>query len=203
MTIRDFQYTPGDVECVYCTEFKANSCQAAVCPWFKERMQAGVIDNQNLINFFADSQSACKDNRVTITRHLVWKDQMHYQRFWQLTEMLKDYPYYSTNPCYCVFFLLTSNEQLMFRLMGCFTPEGLDFGIARLKGLSDVNYALFKIAKSLFTKSAEVSVDELADPVLIGWEAFELTVNAILIERYGLAAFSLCREEGRHGCLQS
>ena len=62
-----------------------------------------------------------------------------------------------------------------------------------------MHYALYKIAKSLYTGTAEVGVDELADPELVNTESFHLVINAMLIYRYGLSALSLKSEDGRCG----
>ena len=43
MRIRDFKYTPEDVDCRYCTKFIRGRCRANGCPWLNERIEAGVI----------------------------------------------------------------------------------------------------------------------------------------------------------------
>lgn len=43
---------------------------------------------------------------------------------------------------------------------------------------SSEQYALYKIAKCLYTDSAEVSIDEIADPELVNTESFHLVINA-------------------------
>ena len=43
MVIRDFKYTPEDVDCRFCTEFAHGRCKATKCPWIKERIEAGVV----------------------------------------------------------------------------------------------------------------------------------------------------------------
>ena len=70
---------------------------------------------------------------------------------------------------------------------------------ASLRGISTDNYALFKTAKSLYLESAEVGVDELADPELVGIEPFRLVVNAMMIRRYGLSETCLQDEGMDHG----
>lgn len=42
MIIRNYKYTPEDVDCRYCTEFIHNRCRASKCPWLNERIEAGV-----------------------------------------------------------------------------------------------------------------------------------------------------------------
>lgn len=42
--IRAYKYTPEDVKCEYCTEYRKRRCGAAHgCPWLAERVEAGVV----------------------------------------------------------------------------------------------------------------------------------------------------------------
>lgn len=44
MYINTFQYTPEDVDCKLCTEYRKEAgCAACGCPWLAERIEAGVI----------------------------------------------------------------------------------------------------------------------------------------------------------------
>ena len=52
------------------------------------------------------------------------------------------------------------------------------------------NYALFCAAKGL-RHAGGVTESELADPMTIDDEAFRLIMNAMLIAKYGIAAFNL------------
>ena len=50
MVIREFQYTPEDVDCRYCTKFIHNRCRAVKCPWMNERIEAGVVSYQTAVD---------------------------------------------------------------------------------------------------------------------------------------------------------
>ena len=50
MVIREFQYTPEDVDCRYCVKFIHNRCRAVKCPWMNERIEAGVVSYQTAVD---------------------------------------------------------------------------------------------------------------------------------------------------------
>ena len=43
MVIRNYKYSPEDVDCRYCTESEDGCCKLRSCPWLKERIEAGVV----------------------------------------------------------------------------------------------------------------------------------------------------------------
>ena len=43
MVIRNYKYSPEDVDCRYCTESEDGCCKLHSCPWLKERIEAGVV----------------------------------------------------------------------------------------------------------------------------------------------------------------
>lgn len=96
----------------------------------------------------------------------------------------------NTPSYYAVLYLLTSNDALYRRTANCFYHGGIDFSYAVLRGISPHNYALFCAAKGL-RHARGVTESELADPMTIDEEAFRLIMNALLIAKYGTAAFHL------------
>ena len=130
-----------------------------------------------------------------------WKDNDHYPRFREADAALGFYKRRNTSEYYAALFLISADRDLLRRTMNCITKNGIDFSHANLHDISPENYALYKIAKGLYTESAEVSLDELADPELVSSESFYLVINAMLISRYGLSALSLKSEDGRSGSI--
>ena len=202
MVIREFQYTPEDVDCRYCTKFIHNRCRAVKCPWMNERIEAGVVSYQTAVDeSFMDH--AILRLRVKIVLGFYdksfWKDEDHFRRF-QIAQAVLGYSRRrNTNAYYAALFLLTSDEDLLRRALDCFSQKSIRFELAKLRDISPKNYALYKVAKSLYTDSAEVGVDEIADPELVDTESFHLVINAMLIYRYGLSALLLKSEDGEHG----
>ncbi|MCI6966595.1 hypothetical protein MR810_05685 [bacterium] len=93
---------------------------------------------------------------------------------------------------------------MIFLFLDSESVKGLNLTLTfrRIK-ITPENYTLYKIAKSIYTESGEVGVDELADPELVSTEVFHLVINAMLIYRYGLSALRLKREDGGYGCMSS
>ena len=206
MIIRNYKYTPEDVDCRYCTEFIHNRCRASKCPWLNERIEAGVVSYQEAVReSFEEHSPLYARVRIILSFYdkSFWKDEAHFNRFQMAQAILGYYRKRNTNAYHSALFLLTSDEELFKRVLDCFSKRGIDFQLAKLRGINPDNYALYKIAKSLYTESAEVGVDVPADPDLVNVESFHLVVNAMLIYRYGLSALLLKSECDTHGCLSS
>lgn len=202
MHIRDYKYTAEDVDCQYCTESEDGCCRLQRCPWLKERIEAGVVSYHEAVkeSFSEESPLSKRINIVfSFFDKSFWKDENHYQRFREADAALGFYKRRNTSEYYAALFLITSDKDLLRRTLNCVTKKGIDFSRANLHNISPENYALYKISKGLYTESAEVSLDELADPELISSEAFYLVINAMLVSRYGLSALSLKSEDGRSG----
>lgn len=202
MHIRDYKYTAEDVDCRYCTEFRHGRCRAIKCPWLNERIEAGVISYHDAVNeSFSSRSPLLRRIRLVLTFYdkSFWKDDDHFRRFQQAGAILGFYKSRNTSEYYSALFLLTADHSLFLRFLDCFNRRGINFDLANLKGITPEHYALYKIAKSLYSGTAEVGVDELADPELVNTESFHLVINAMLIYRYGLSALSLKSEDGRSG----
>ena len=206
MKLRNHKYTPEDVDCRYCTKFIHGRCRAAICPWIKERIEAGVIGYREAVNESFAEQTPLRD-RVKLVMacydNSFWRDDAHKRRFQIAQAIFGYYRSRNTPAYYAALYLLTSDEELFLRLADCFTRTRIDFRYTCLQGISPELYALYKTAKCLYTQSAEVGVDELADPELFRLSDFRLAVNAMLIVRYGLSAVYMRHGEMDYGCLQS
>jgi hypothetical protein len=194
MYIRDYKYTPEDVDCHYCVHFVRNRCGVGKCPWLRERMEAGVVDYRQAIReTFTESSPQLRQrlHLVCVLPYQFWKDAAHFHRFQSAQAIFGYYRDRDTPNYYAALYLLTATEELFRRAMDCFSRQQIDFGKMRLPGIAPADYARYKIARCLYTASGEVMVDELADPALVDEETFHLAINAILLCRYGTAAFSL------------
>ena len=196
MVIRDFKYTPEDVDCRFCTEFAHGRCKATKCPWIKERIEAGVVSYHEAVNESFEERSPLR-KRINVVLSFYdksfWRNDKHFHRFQQADAALGFYKSRNTSEYYAALFLLTADKDLLKRILDCFTRKGIDFSRADLHDIAPENYTLYKIAKSIYTESGEVGVDELADPELVSTEGFHLVINAMLIYRYGLSALRLKR----------
>ena len=202
MKIRNYRFTPEDVDCRYCVKYLHGRCRAGICPWINERVEAGTVDYREAVDetFLEYLPLRRRAKLVSATAsNRFWRDDAHRERFAMAQAIFGWYKRRNTPAYYAALFLLTSNRELFERCADCFTRSRIDFRFATLRGISTDNYVLFKTAKSLYLDSAEVGVDELADPELVGIEPFRLVINAMLIRRYGLSATGLQDEGMDHG----
>lgn len=194
MVIRDFKYTAEDVDCQYCLHYHYGRCCSKKCVCFRERIEAGVVSYSEAIKETFDKDSPLRP-RIEIVinfyNKLFWKDEAHFKRFQLMDAILGYYKRRNTSEYYASLFLLTSDEELVTRTLDCFGKRKINFANANLRDISSERYALYKIAKCLYCDSAEVGLDELADPDLVSTESFHLVINAMLIYRYGLSALYL------------
>ena len=161
MHIRDYKYTAEDVDCRYCTEFHHGRCRAIKCPWLNERIEVGVISYHDAVNeSFSSRSPLLRRIRLVLTFYdkSFWKDDKHFRRFQQADAILGFYKSRNTNEYYSALFLLTADHNLFLRFLDCFNRREINFDLANLKGIPPEHYALYKIAKSLYTGTAEVGV---------------------------------------------
>ena len=203
MKIRDFKYTPEDVDCRYCTKFIRGRCRANGCPWLNERIEAGVIGYAEALDetFLEFAPLRRRVKLVSACSHSFWKDEQHRQRFAAAQAILGIYRKRNTPAYYAALYLLTSDDSLFRRTADCVRKKKIDFRFANVRNMTVSQYALYKTAKSLYNESSEVSIDEFADPSLFGLEEFKTAVNAMLISRYGLSAVYLSHEGVNSGIL--
>ena len=165
MHIRDYKYTAENVDCQYCTEFRHGHCGAIKCPWLHERIEAGVVSYHDAVNeSFSSRSPLLRRIRLVLTFYdkSFWKDDEHFRRFQQADAILGFYKSRNTNEYYSALFLLTADHSLFLRFLDCFNRREINFDLAYLKGITPEHYALYKIAKSLYTGTAEVGVLSLA-----------------------------------------
>ena len=48
MVLCRFHYKKEDVDCAYCQSYMRHTCQASVCPYIPERLEAGTVSYQEL-----------------------------------------------------------------------------------------------------------------------------------------------------------
>lgn len=195
MYINTFKYQPSDVSCVLCTEYKKKQgCTASRCPWLKERIEAGVVGYREAVLETMPHDRALHPRLSLLVKSYpgtLWSNVQHEKRMETAKAMLGFRRRRDTPRFYAAMYLLTANDDIYRRTANCFCRNSLEFDYAVLREISEHNYALYKAAQSIYTGNAEVTFADLADPEVIGTEAFRLIVNAILIARYGLDAFRL------------
>lgn len=192
--IHKFTYSAEDVDCKLCTEhFGRNGCRQALCPYYAEQIEAGVISYGEGVSSLIPPTSSIRPRLPGLIHSFpgsLWADDKHKTRMEVFHNRLGYIPSRNTPTYYAVLFLLTSNDALYRRTANCFCRRGIDFSYAVMRGISPYNYALLYAAKGLCHEEG-VTESELADPLVIDDEAFRLIMNALLIAKYGTAAFNL------------
>ena len=177
--IHKFTYSAEDVDCKLCTEhFGRNGCRQDFCPYYAERIEAGVISYAEAVLSLIPSTSSIR-NRLPGLIHgfpgSLWADEKHKTRMEVFNNRLGFIKSRNTRSYYAALYLLTSNDALYRRTANCFYHGGIDFSYAVLRGISPHNYALFCAAKGL-RHAGGVTESELADPMTIDDEAFRLII---------------------------
>ena len=199
MYINTFRYTPEDVDCKLCTEYrKKTGCAACTCPWLAERIEAGVIGYREAVMETFSGCSALLPRLHLLVRLFpgALRDEAHTRRMEGMQARLGYRRHRDTPAFHAALYLLTADEDILARAATCFCKHGMEFGYARLRGVSPHGYSLFMAAKSICTGAPGIGLNDLADMEVVDPEALRLVVNAVLIARYGPAALGL-RERGR------
>ncbi len=211
MYINTFRYTPENVDCKLCTEYRpGNGCAACGCPWLNERIEAGVVGYKEAVAETFKGYGILRKRLKLLVRFFsgaLWTED-HRQRMEAMKAQLgyrrqRDVPAF-----FAAMYLVTSNEEIFQSAANCFCKRGFGPAYARLRDLSPHNYTLFMAARGLctdcfaktllelqadpfFQYTNGITIADLADPDVVDLEAFRLIIHAILIARYGPAAFNL------------
>ena len=199
MYINTFKYKPEDVCCNLCTEYRNKAGHTAHgCPWLAERIEAGVIGYGDAIVETFGGSSALLPRLHLLDRLFPGAvlDEAHKRRMEAMQARLGYQRRRDTPAFYAALYLLTSDDDILARTANCFCKHGLEFGYARMRGVSPHGYTLFMAARGICTGADGLAVGDLADAEVVDLEALRLIVNAVLIARYGPAALNL-RERGR------
>ena len=195
MFINTFRYGPEDVDCRLCTAYaRKTGCKKAHCPYLAERMEAGSVGyTEALLESFPTNSPFRWRLRLLADRFdgTLWHNEKHPRRVETQKAVCgysgaKDTPEY-----YAAMYLLTSDTDIYRRSVQCFSRSGLDFSRIRLRGASAHAYTIIAAAKSICTGSGQITDADLANPEVVGIEAFTLIVHALLIVRYGLDALKI------------
>lgn len=191
MKIEPIQKT---VSCKLCTEYsRKRGCTSKHCPHLKERVAAGSLTYKKAVTEAFLSIPMFADHVNAIHKRLsasVWNGTDHKERLEALrlyTGRNKDF---YTNEYLAAMYLLTATKPLYDRTYQCFTRNGLEFALARKKGLSVDEYTLLGTAKTLYYSTEDLTVEDIIDPEIVGRTVFSLVVNAVLIVRFGDAVLN-------------
>lgn len=189
MILNRFHYRPEDVDCRNCLHSNVQVCILSVCPYIAERLEAGCISFQELVEeSFRDIPHTGLKNRIEAVT--TWKGLSR-----AALQRIADRHLEASCPGWlAAVYLLASSEHLWKLAVSAITPGSIAFSKISLKGISTDDYPLFRAAKGLYNGRLLVSASELADKELVDDSVFRDIICAALIARYGKAVISLAKE---------
>lgn len=196
MVLCRFHYQPQDVDCGLCTQYQRKRCAARACPWLPERLEAGAVGYGELVaECFRDLGCPALSQRIAAVT--AGKSSLSYGGLGHRQRM--DYWQRNNGPrcAKCVrsrwlaaLFLLASSEKLWARTWSAVTWNGIDFSKVSLRDIDTQDYAVYQMARSLFTGKLRITAEELADKELVSDGTLRLVIDAALIARHGRTMLS-------------
>lgn len=125
---------------------------------------------------------------------IYFKSEEHKRRFHALLRC-ELYPGILTEPGFAAAVFLLSSDSQLWSLAGPHVKEQtIDYNRLRLQGMDLDGYAVYCVAKELYTGKSYVTLSELGDPELFHDNLLRLIIHGILISRHGVGA--VMNEEG-------
>jgi hypothetical protein len=84
------------------------------------------------------------------------------------------------------FYSLQIDAFVWSKAKSCVDSQLIHFEAIRIHGVDLDGYAIFHMAKELYSGKSHITVSELSDPELINDKLLRLIVNAFLVRRYGV-----------------
>ncbi len=105
---------------------------------------------------------------------------------------LQEIPVGNKSPIHlAVLFLLTVDDKLWSAAKDHVYADSFDFKKMNLSGINTDGYAIYQMAKTIYTAKEYIRLDEIADKFLIGDQAFKAIIHSILIAKYGAPVFQV------------
>ena len=90
-----------------------------------------------------------------------------------------------------VLFLLTADDKLWSATKDHVYAGSFNFKKMILSCINTDGYAIYQMAKTIYTAREYIRMDEIADKFLIGDQAFKAIIHSILIAKYGSTALQV------------
>ena len=186
MVLCRFHYKKEDVDCAYCQSYMRHTCQASVCPYIPERLEAGTVSYQELAEgclHMAGHQKLW--NRLSSLpkgKSLPLVLEPAHRR--RLSEWLEAGIATSCPHELAAAYLLSSRAGLWRRVLPHISHGRIDFSSISLRGIDPRDYPVYRAAKGLYCGTLLITSSELADEEQVSSEAFGDILNAMLIARY-------------------
>lgn len=198
MVLCKFHYKKEDVDCAYCREYVRHICQVPVCPYIPERLEAGDISYQDLVEecFRMVDHGKLRKRIHTLSMGKTLPFVLEPAHRCRLSEgLVKASPICPIN--LAAIYLLSSRTELWRRSLPHMAHNMIDFPSISLRGIDPLDYPVYRAAKGLYTKKQLITATELADEEQISNEALSDILNAVLITRYGQVVLGSCEGAAR------
>jgi predicted acetyltransferase len=86
---------------------------------------------------------------------------------------------------------MTADDKLWSAAKEHVYDDRFDFRKMNLSGINTDGYAIYQMAKTIYTAKECIRMDEIADKFLIGDQAFKAIIHSILIAKYGTTVFQV------------
>lgn len=120
-----------------------------------------------------------------------WRNVGHMLRMQTARKMTLCFSEKDTPRYFAIMYLLTSSFDLFSRILGCFSEDGLQLNLARLRGITPYNDTLFRAAWEIYNENEQKLLADLASRDKVSDAAFRLILTALMVSEYGHAVFDL------------
>lgn len=185
--------------CEDCTNYsKRNGCKCDLCPYIIERIQAGKLDYEQLLNEticvqFQKYPMVIKRLEIlpTIYENDLFLDDSHRSRFYITLHKVKT-SYGSPNLQYlAALYLLTARKQLWQIVENEVYAKKIYFENVKLRDINTECYTYYQMARMLFDDVPRITIYELTDRKLIPDTVFKTLNHGALIKLYGIEVLSI------------
>lgn len=193
MVLCRFRYHSEDVDCRYCREYAQRACQAPVCPYLPERLEAGVVGYPELVEecFRRVNHKRLRNRIHALSREKALPFVLETAHRRRLDEWLDVGTASSCPRKLAAIYLLSSSAGIWRLVHPCVTQGAIDFSSVSLRGIDSQEYPVYRAAKGLYTGKLLLTAEELADEGQISSDALGVILNAMLIAQYGKSVMAM------------
>lgn len=144
MVLCRFRYHSEDVDCRYCQEYAQRACQAPVCPYLPERLEAGVVGYPELVEecFRVVDHKSLRKRIHALSKGKTLPFVLETGHRCRLDEWMDVGTASSCPQKLAAIYLLTSSTGIWRLVHPCVTQSAIDFSSISLRGIEPQEYGL-------------------------------------------------------------
>jgi hypothetical protein len=196
IVLKKYKKKNRSMNCKDCADPFDECHRACLCPYMIERLASQEIEYESIvISLFQKYSSVHLKRRLDyLSRNFdgeIFLNPKHRCRFHRVIE-IQNLPIENRNSIFlAILYLLTADDKLWDAARDNIYLDCFDFKNMHLKGINTDGYAIYQMARTIYSAKEYIKLDEIADKNLIGDEAFKVIINSILIAKYGAAIFQV------------